>query len=461
MVGEPLDLAGGTLLRACLFRLGGTDHVLCLVVHHIACDGWSFGLLAAELAALYGAAVRGEISPLPGLPVQYVDYAVWQREWMAGEAPGWQLAYWRQRLAGAPAVLELPADRPRPAIQTWRGANRLLAFPRPLARGLRALGERSGATLFMVLLAGFQALVHRYTGRRDVVVGTDAAGRTRPEIQPLIGFFGNQLALRTDLAGEPSFEELLARTRQTVLEAFANQDLPFARLVEALQPERDLSRTPLFQVMLSLQRAPLEETPLPGVTARPARIEAGTAKFELVVVPVEGERDLGGWLEYNADLFDGTTIDRLVGHYLLLLEGAARDPGLGLADLPLLGEAESHQVRTEWNDSGSALPEDLCFPVLFAARAAADPDATAAVCGPESRTYGELDRLSARGAAALAARGVGRGDVVALLAERGLDVLTAILGILRAGAAWLPLDPLHPPAPPARGAGAERRRPGR
>jgi amino acid adenylation domain-containing protein/non-ribosomal peptide synthase protein (TIGR01720 family)/FkbM family methyltransferase len=444
VVGVPLDLARGVLLRACLFRLADAEHVLCLAVHHIACDGWSFGLFADELRTLYAAFVRGEAFPLPELPVQYVDYSVWQRAWMTGEVFDRQLSHWLERLKDAPMVLDLPADRPRPAVQTWNGANRLLSFPRPLARGLEELGERSGATLFMVLLAGFQALVHRYTGRRDLVVGTDAAGRTRPEIQSLIGFFGNQLALRADLGGDPGFRELLARARRTVLDAFAHQDLPFGRLVEALQPERDLSRTPVFQVMLSLQKAPLEEASLSGLTLRPARIEAGTAKFDLVVVPVAGERDLGGWLEYNTDLFDGATIDRLVGHYLRLLEGAVAEPDRRLADLPLLADAEIHQLRAEWNDSGFAISEG-CFPELFAARAAAHPHATAAVCGGESRTYGELDRSAARLAAALAARGVGRGHVVGLLVERGLDALAAVLGILRAGAAWLPLDPVHPP----------------
>jgi amino acid adenylation domain-containing protein/non-ribosomal peptide synthase protein (TIGR01720 family) len=448
-VRQPMSLERGPLIRAALVRLDPDEHVLEVTVHHIVSDGWSAGILVQELSVLYSAFAAGRPSPLPPLPVQYADYAEHQRRALGGEALAGPLDWWRRQLAGAPAVLELPTDRPRPAAQTDRGALRLLRYPRPLAAALRSLAERSGATLFMVFLAAFQALVLRYTGRRDVVLGTDVANRTRPEIEPLIGFFGNQVVLRTDLAGDPPFSELLTRVRRTVLDAFAHQEVPFAAVVEALQPERDLGRTPLFQVMLSLQKAPAEVA-LPGLTLRPVAVETGTSKFELVVVPVEMENGLGGWAEYNTDLFDATTIDRLLRHYEILLAAAAGDPSRPLWALELTAPEERHQLLVEWNDSAAAFPDALTVPALLAARAHREPDAVAAVCEGVAVTYGELARRMEAAGATLAAAGVGRGAVVALLAERGLDFLTAVLGAFAAGAAYLPLDPAQPPRRTAR-----------
>ena len=280
---RPFDLARDLLLRARLFRLGEADHILFLTMHHIASDGWSMGLLVRELSILYEAFVEGKPSPLPELPIQYADFAVWQREWLQGEVLEKQLGYWRKQLEGAPALLELPTDRPRPAMQSYRGAVMPWELPKPLLVALRELSRREGATLFMTLLAGFQTLLHRYTGGDDILVGSPIAGRNRMEIEPLIGIFVNTLVLRGDLSGNPSFRTFLGRTREAALGAYAHQDLPFERLVEELHPERDLSRSPFFQVMFVLQNAPREAAALAGLEVTPMPIDSGTSKFDLTL----------------------------------------------------------------------------------------------------------------------------------------------------------------------------------
>jgi amino acid adenylation domain-containing protein/non-ribosomal peptide synthase protein (TIGR01720 family) len=443
-VQQPFDLERGPLLRICLFQLDDEDFVLAVVVHHIVSDGWSLGVFVRELVALYRAYAQGEPSPLPELPIQYGDYAAWQRRWMSGKILEEQLAYWTKQLQGAPPLLELPTDRPRPAVQTDRGAKRPLRYPKELADRLRDLGERGGATLFMTLLAAFQAFLSRYTGQHDIVLGTDVANRPRSEMEPLIGFFVNQLALRGDLSGNPTFDELLARVRRMTLDAYAHQAVPFAKVVEALRPDRHLGYTPLYQAMFALQNAPLGELSLPGLTLRSFDVDKESAKFDLVLLLVESERGLGGLVEYNTDLFDGTTIERWMEHYGLLLEAVAADSRRRLLEIPFLPEAQRHQLLAEWNDSGLATPEPL-FPELFAAQVERSPGAIAAVRGAEQLTYRELDRRSAVLAAALAGQGVGCGSVVALLAGRSLDFLTAILAVFKAGGAYLPLDPEHPP----------------
>ncbi len=439
---KPLDLARGPMIRTVLFRLAPNRHVLEMILHHIVSDGWSIGLLIHELATLYRAFVERRPSLLAELAIRYSDYAVWQRETLTDAVVEQGIAWWRRQLDGAPEILELPTDRPRPAAQTDRGSLRLLTYPRTLSESVRAAAERFGTTLFVVQLAAFQALVLRYTGRVDVVLGTDVANRTRPEIEPLIGFFGSQVVLRTGLHGNPTFGELIGRSRRTVLDAFAHQDVPFLSLVEALRPERDLGRTPLFQVMLSFQKAP-EPVELPNLALSQVPVETGTSKFELVLVPVEMGRDLAGWAEFNTDLFDPATIDRLLGHYERLLAGGAANPGLRLADLPLLGPAETHQLLSEWNDSGLAVPGHD-FTRLFRAQVEWEPNAIAASCEGDSLSYADLERSSARLAARLVAAGLRRGDLVALLAERGLALLTSILAVFRAGAAYVPLDPAYP-----------------
>ena len=312
---RPFDLAHGPVLRATLIRLGPGEHLFLMVVHHIASDGWSMGLLVGELKLLYQAFCENQPSPLPELPIQYADYALWQRGWLQGEVLARQVNYWKQQLAGAPEVLALPTDRPRPAIQSYRGALLSDELPRPLLSALRELSRREGGSLFMTLLAAFQTLLSRYTGVEDVLVGSPIANRNRVEVEGLVGFFVNTLVMRGDLSGDPSFRTLLRRTREVALGAYAHQDLPFEKLVEELQPERNLSHSPLFQVMLVLQNAPVESVQLAGLEASPLPIESRTSKFDLTLFIREREGGLHATVEYNTDLFEGETIRRMLGHY--------------------------------------------------------------------------------------------------------------------------------------------------
>ena len=317
---RPFDLAAGPLLRVALLVMDEEEHVVVLCMHHIVSDGWSVGVLIREVGTLYEAGVAGLPSPLPSLPVQYVDFAAWQRSWLTGEVLAAQLAYWRERLAGAPPVLELPSDRPRPVTPSGRGQTRSRVFSGPLGRSLGEYSRRAGTTLFMTLLAGFDALLHLYTGQEDLVVGTDVAGRGRAETEVLIGFFINQLVLRVEVAGDPSFAELLARVRETALGAYAHQDVPFDRVVEELHPERTLTRMPLFQAMFVLQNTPLGKLELPGLTLTPVPLGEGTAKYDLTVSVMEQPDGLVATAEYSTDLFDNPTIERLFGHFGTLLE---------------------------------------------------------------------------------------------------------------------------------------------
>ena len=337
--GRPFDLAAGPLLRALLLRLADDEHVAVLTLHHIVADGWSMGVLVREAMALYGALSRGESSPLEPLPIQYADFAVWQREWLRGEALEKLAGYWRGQLAGAPPALELPTDRPLPSSHTYRGARLSFAVPAPVASGLKVLARREGATLFMTLLAGFDALLRRYTGQEDVVVGTDIANRNRLETEGLVGFFINQLALRTDLSGDPTFRELLARVRAATLGAYAHQDLPFDKLVDELKPERDPRRPPVFQVKLVLQNAPFQSLELPGLTLSPVELEATQAHLPLTFFMRETDEGLSAVLEYNTDLFDAATAEGLASDFALVLARAAEEPGSRLSELTALIEA--------------------------------------------------------------------------------------------------------------------------
>ena len=429
-----------------------------LSMHHIISDGWSLGVLVRELAALYRAFAQGQPSPLPELPVQYADYAVWQRQWLQGERLQSQLAYWKQRLAGL-APLELPTDRPRPAVQTFRGATLPVTLPRELAAGLQALSRQEGATLFMTLLAGWQALLARYSGQSDVAVGAPVANRTRVETEGLIGFFVNTLVLRADLGGGPSFRAALGRVREAVLAAYAQQDVPFEQVVEAVQPPRDLSRTPLFQVMFAWQNAPLPTAVVGELRLRPVAVEAGTAKFDLTLDLAEAGEEIAGTLEYNTDLFERETIARLAGHLQTLLAGAVAGPERPLHELPLLGEGERRQVLVEWNQTAAAYPQDVCVHELFEQQVERSPDAVAVVSDETELTYAELNGRANRLARQL--RGARRptgGAVVAILLERSVDLIVAQLAVLKAGGAYLPLDPnisvRPPPVDDRRGPGA-------
>ena len=442
---SPFDLERGPLLRTLLLRAGEREWTLVLAMHHIVSDGWSMGVLLRELAALYAAALAGKPSPLPELAIQYADFAVWQREWLRGEVLEGQLAYWRERLAGHPPVLELPADRPRPAVQSFRGAVETLRVASGAAARLVELGRRQGAPLFMTALAGFLALLHRYTGQADLLVGTPTAGRNRVELEGLIGFFVNTLVLRNDASGDPAFTELLERVRETSLGAYAHGDLPFERLVEELAPERDLSHSPLFQVLFVVQTGSVMALPrIAGLETEAVELSLAAAKFDLTVALAETAEGIAGALEYNLDLFDATTARRMAGHLANLLAGAAAHPEARLSELPLLAAAERDELLIEWNDT--ARPWDSATPVheLFSAQARRQPAALAVAMGNRRLTYGEIEAGSARLARRLRALGVGPEVRVGICAERTPERVIAIVAVLKAGGVYVSLDPSYP-----------------
>jgi amino acid adenylation domain-containing protein len=441
---RPFDLAAGPLFRATLVRLDDEEHALLVSMHHIVSDGWSLGVLHHELEALYGAFSRGEPSPLEALPVQYADYALWQRAYVSGDVLDRQLAWWKAQLSGAPALLELPTDRPRPAVQTYRGARQPFHLDDELRRRLEAVARGEGATLFMVLLAAFQVLLGKYAGVDDVVVGSPIAGRTRAETEGLIGVFVNTLAMRTDLSGDPGFRELVGQVRERTLEAYEHQELPFEKLVEELGIERSLGHTPIYQATFNLQTAG-GELHLDGLTAEPLAVELDAIPFDLMLALWPGESGLEGAIGYATDLFDAATIARFGEHYRTLLEGIAADPGRRLSRLPLLGEAERRRVLVDWNAAGASPPVERCLHELFEAQAGRTPAAVAVVHGDERITYAELDRRANQLAHALRARGVGPEARVGILLERGAGLVVAILATLKAGGAYVPMDAAYPP----------------
>ncbi|HYH44949.1 MAG TPA: amino acid adenylation domain-containing protein, partial [Thermoanaerobaculia bacterium] len=444
---RPFDLVRGPVARAALLRLDDQEHLLVFSCHHAAFDGWSVSVLRRELGTLYGAFRAGRPSPLPELAVQYADLAVWQRYRLSEEAMEAQLVYWRQRLAGAPAALDLPADRLRPPVQSFRGAMLPLAFPAELAAGLRSLARSEGSTLFMTALAAFYALLGRFSGQTDLVVGSPVANRREAGSEGLLGFFVNTLALRADLAGDPPFRALAAQVRESALAAYAHQELPFERLVEELQPARDLSRSPLFQVMFSLD--PLQDGELaPGLDCELLRIDTGTSKFDLsLFVNGQGE-SLTALLEHSTDLFDAPTVARLGRSFLALLSSlVAEGTGRPVSRLPLLGAGESWQIRGEWHEPGPpapAAPLAACLHDLVAAQAARTPEATALVAGRERLTYRDLDLRAGELARRLAALGVGPEVRVGVCLSRSPSLVVALLGILKSGGAYVPLDPNYP-----------------
>ncbi|MBV9109450.1 MAG: AMP-binding protein, partial [Gemmatimonadetes bacterium] len=447
-VGEearrPFDLAAGPLFRASLLRLDAEDHVLLLSMHHIVSDGWSMGVLFLELSALYEAYREGRESPLSDLPIQYADYARWQREQLEGDALDRQLAYWRERLADAPALLELPTDHPRPAVQAYRGALVPVELPAELLERLQALGRREGATLYMVLLSAFQVLLSKYSGSEDIVVGSPIAGRTRGEVEGLIGFFLNSLVLRADLSGDPSFRETLRRVREATLGAYAHQEVPFERLVAELQPERSMSHAPLFQVMFTLQNAPGREDALAGLEVSTVGQANDIAKFDLSLTLRETAQGLRGGLIYSTDLFERGTADRMLGHLERVLEQVAADADVRLSRLDLLGPAERALVLEGWNDTAAEYPAERCIHELVEAQSARTPNAVAAVFGDDSLTYRELNERANRLAHHLASLGAGPEARVGICLERSLEMVVAMLAVLKAGAAYLPLDPSYP-----------------
>ncbi|HEX2077289.1 MAG TPA: condensation domain-containing protein, partial [Longimicrobium sp.] len=440
---RPFDLSAGPLFRASLLRLHAEDHVLLLSMHHIVSDGWSMGVLFRELSALYEAYREGRESPLPELGVQYADYAVWQREQLEG-ALEQQLGYWRERLADVPALLELPTDHPRPAVQTFRGASERVQLPREVLERLRALGRQESATLYMVVLSAFQVLLSKYSGSEDVVVGSPIAGRGRHEVEGLIGFFVNTLVLRTDVSGDPSFRELLGRVREVTLGAYEHQEVPFERLVAELSPERSLSHSPLFQVAFTVDNAQDAGGGLAGLSGQGVGTELEVAKFDLSLSLTETAQGLRGWLSYSTDLFERGTIVRMLGHLARVLEQVAADADVRLSQLELLGESERALVLEEWNRTEAEYPADRCIHELFEVQAARTPDAVAVVCEDETLSYAALNARANRLAHHLRALGVRPDARVAICVERGPEMIAGLLAILKAGGAYVPLDPAYP-----------------
>ncbi|MBZ4336683.1 amino acid adenylation domain-containing protein, partial [Corallococcus sp. AS-1-12] len=440
---RPFDLVHGPLIRTRLFTLGEREHVLVVTMHHIVSDGWSLGVLIREVGALYEAFASGQPSPLPELPVQYARYASWQRGRLQGEVLARQVDYWKRKLAGAPPVLELPTDRPRPPERGIAGAKFSFTLSRSLTGELKALAQREGASLYMVLLAGWQVLMARYSGQQDISVGSPIAGRMRAELEGLIGFFVNTLVLRANVDGALSFRRLLSQVRETVLDAYEHQEVPFEKLVEVLQPERNRSHTPLFQTMLALQNMPLGELRLPDLVLQPVNVESPIAQFDLSVSFMELPQGFSGTMEYSTELFDAGTIQRMASHLLTLLEGAVASPDTRVSRLPLLTGAERREMLVEWNATRAPFPE-ACLHSLFEAQVRRAPDAVAAVFEGTQLTYARLDARANQLAHALRRRGVGPEVRVALSVERSLDVVVGLLGILKAGGAWVPVDPLLP-----------------
>ncbi len=441
---QPFDLAEGPLVRATVLRLAENEHVGLLTMHHIVCDGWSTGILIREMAILYDAFCSGTPVSLPELPVQYADFAHWQRRWLEGEVLETELAYWKQQLLGAPPLLELPTDHPRPAVQTFRGAHQSFLLPKSVGEALKTLSRQEGVTLFMTLLAAFKVLLHMYTNQDDLIVGTPTANRNRLETEGLIGFFVNTLVLRTDLSGNPTFRELLHRVREVCLGAYAHQDLPFERLVEELQPARDLSRNPLFQVMFVLQNGSLQAVELPGLSLSPLEVDTRTTHFDLTLHIADTEKGLIGTLAYNTDLFEAVTIDRMLGHLKTLLEGVAHGPERRVSDLPLLTEAERQQLLVSWNDARADWQNDLCIHQLFEKQVEKTPDAIALVLEDRQLTYEELNRRTNQLANHLRVLGVGAEVPVGICVKHSLDIVVGLLGILKAGGVYMPLDPAYP-----------------
>ncbi|MBZ4376396.1 non-ribosomal peptide synthetase, partial [Corallococcus sp. AS-1-6] len=441
---QPFDLAKGPLLRALLLTSAPGEHLLVVVVHHIVSDGWSMTLLVREVALLYGAFARGQAVPLPPLGIQYADFGVWQREWMQGPRLEKQLDYWKRQLAGVPSALELPTDFPRPAARSGQGARHELLLSRELTDALRALAQQEGASLYMVLLTGWQVLLSRYAGQEDVTVGSPVAGRTRGEVEGLIGLFVNTVALRTQVEPSTSFRALLHQVRETVLAAHEHQEFPFERLVEELRPERTQGRTPFFQVMLTLQASFRGAASVEGVKLEAMELDTLTSKFDLLLQVLETEAGLKGFLEYDTDLFAAPTMARMAEHLRVLLEGAVRRPGEAVSRLPLLTDAERHEVLLAWQPPRPAPLPWSTQHGAFEAQVDLTPDAVAVTFGDESLTYAQLEARASRLARHLRRLGVGTEARVGLCVERSLDMLVAVLAVLKAGGTYVPLDPAFP-----------------
>ena len=444
---RPFDLAQGPLIRAVLLRMWEDEHILLVTMHHIVTDGWSVGIFHRELSALYKAFSKGEPSPLVELPIQYTDYAIWQRERLDGDVDESQLAYWKEQFATLPPVLELPTDHPRPAVQAYRafqGEQQTICLSKQLTQDLKRLCQKENVTLFMALLTAYQILLHRYTGEEDIVVGTPIAGRQLPESENLIGLFINTLAMRVSLAGEETCRAVLERVKQVALKAFEYQDLPFERLVKELQPERTLAHNPLFQVMFVLQSEEILPLQLPGLMVEHFRVDNILENFDLTLDVAEREDQLVCRFKSNADLFESETITRMMSHFQTLLEGMVANPKQKISELPLVGDAERHKLLTEWNQTARDFPADVCAPQLFEQQVVRTPNATAISFEDEWLAYAELNARANKLAHYLRGLGVGPDSLVGISIERSLELAIGVLGILKAGAAYVPFDPTFP-----------------
>ena len=444
---RPFDLSVGPLIRAVIVRMRDDEHIVLLTLHHIVTDGWSFGILHRELSSCYEAFAAGRPSPLADLPIQYSDYAMWQREWFEGEVYESQLAYWKQQFATMPPALELPTDHARPSVQAYRafrGDHQTITFSADLTRRIRSLCQKENVTLFMLLIAAYQILLHRYTGEEDVVVGTPIAGRPVPEIENLVGLFINTLAIRAQVSSDSTVREFLNQVKQVALGAYSNQDLPFERLVKELQPERTLAHNPLFQVMFVLQSEEILPLNLPGITAEHFRIDHVMANFDLTLDITEHGDELVCLFESNADLFERDTIARMMTHFQNVLEGMTADPEQKISDVSLLSEAERRQLLVEWNDTKTEYPSTRSIQELFEEQVSLTPDASALIWDDGDLAYRDLNARANQLAHYLRDRGVKADTRVAVCLHRSPDLIVAILAILKAGGAYVPIDPAYP-----------------
>lgn len=442
---RPFDLTHGPLIRARVLRLSRQEYVLLLVTHHIVSDGWSNGIFFHELAEIYTAFAANKPSPLPELAIQYVDYAIWQRKWLSGDVLEQHLTYWKQQLTDIPSVLNLPIDRPRPAIPSFRGTQQNFVLPTSLTASLKELSSRKGVTLFMTLLAAFQVLLARYTGQEDIVVGSPIANRTQPEIEKLIGFFVNILVLRTHLSGNPTFYEVLEQVRGVCLDAYTHQDLPFEKLVEELHPQRDLRNQPLFQVVFQLQNISSKEAlQLPEITMNTVNVRSEVARFDLAFHLQQTIHELKGTIEYSTELFDDTTIGRLQNHFQNLLESIVATPDQCIWTLPLISKQENQQLLKDWNLTGAEYSMQCCIHELVEDRVEQNPNALAVDFEGKQLTYSELNMWANQLAYHLRNLGVRPGVLIAVYMERSLEMIPALLGILKAGGAYVPIETNFP-----------------
>lgn len=444
-VENPFDLSRAPLFRARLLRYRAEAHIFLCTMHHVVTDAWSMQIFAKELFALYEAFSKGRPSPLPPLPIGYGDYSEWQLEWFGTDKVQQELTYWKSRLEGAPAVLDLPTDRPRPAEQTFDGASQYVPISSDIIAGIKMVAARYRATPFMVLLAAFKVLLYRYSGQPDVLVGVPVAGRSQMETENLIGFFVNTLVMRDDLSGNPRFIDLVAQVRETTLGAYANAEVPFEKVVELVQPERNLSCNPIFQVMFSAIKSAVQSHTFGNLTAFPYIVSPTTSMFDLSMTVIEGID--GQWwaqIDYNTNLFDSLTIERMQEHFRNLLRGITAGPGQPIGELPLLGAAEEERLLVELNDTATQFRPDVCLHTFFEQQVLCTPDAVAVVCGAERISYRQLNQRADGLAAYLRQQGAGPEVLVGLCADRSLDLLVGVLGILKAGAAYVPLDPAYP-----------------